>query len=65
MLPEDVREFEDAGAYTVLGKPLRLEKLDEVLNFIHDARVDCHEIDSDSARELSRLHVVESISEEC
>ena len=27
MLPDDVREFEDAGACTVLGKPLQLEKL--------------------------------------
>jgi CheY-like chemotaxis protein len=31
MLPEDVREFEDAGVLAVLGKPLELNKLDEVL----------------------------------
>ena len=31
MLPEDVKEFQDAGVFTVLGKPLELEKLDEVL----------------------------------
>jgi len=31
MLPEDVREFEDAGVRTVLGKPLQLDELDRVL----------------------------------
>lgn len=31
MLPEDVQEFEDAGVLTVLGKPLELDKLAEVL----------------------------------
>ena len=35
MLPDDVKEFEEAGALTVLGKPLQLDKLDEVLNGIH------------------------------
>ena len=40
MLPEDVREFEDAGAFTVLGKPLRLDKLDEVLHQIFAAASD-------------------------
>jgi signal transduction histidine kinase/CheY-like chemotaxis protein len=31
MLPEDVRNFESAGVLTVLGKPLDLDKLHEVL----------------------------------
>lgn len=31
MLPEDVKEFEDAGAIAVLGKPLILDELERVL----------------------------------
>jgi signal transduction histidine kinase/CheY-like chemotaxis protein len=31
MLPEDVKAFENAGVLTVLGKPLDLDKLDEVI----------------------------------
>jgi CheY-like chemotaxis protein len=35
MLPDDVKEFEDAGALTVLGKPLQLDRLNDVLRGIH------------------------------
>jgi CheY-like chemotaxis protein len=31
MLPEDVKEFKDVGVFSVLGKPLELDKLDAVL----------------------------------
>jgi CheY-like chemotaxis protein len=31
MLPEDVRDFESAGVLTVLGKPLELDKLSDIL----------------------------------
>jgi signal transduction histidine kinase/CheY-like chemotaxis protein len=32
MLPEDVKDFESAGVLTVLGKPLELERLHDVLH---------------------------------